>query len=139
MRRKVSAVSAKESAHTAQASQGVVRVLIPPSLPCPCSLVPSVTTPLYSTTVSQALRGEGYEAITPVLPFSSVVGRDAATKRHGQAAWSPVLPPPVRCSVPLDPSPLAAWWRSLQVSSSRRTSSCRSADLRTPAPADAAG
>src|SRR5215208_6224722 len=56
MRRKVSAVSAKESAHTAQASQEAIRMLIPPSLPCPCSLVPSVTTPLYSTIVSQALR-----------------------------------------------------------------------------------
>src|SRR5215203_3037429 len=56
MRRKVSAVSAKESAHTAQASQEAIRVLIPPSLPCPCSLVPDVTTPLYSTIVSQALR-----------------------------------------------------------------------------------
>jgi hypothetical protein len=56
MRRKVSAVSAKESAQPAHASQEAIRMLIPPSLPCPCSLVPSVTTPLYSTAVCQALR-----------------------------------------------------------------------------------
>jgi hypothetical protein len=44
------------------ASQEAARVLIPPT-PCPCPLVPSVTTPLYKATVSQALRqplrGEG--------------------------------------------------------------------------------
>src|SRR5215217_4282878 len=68
IRRKLSAVSAKESAHTAHASQEAIRVLIPPSLPCSCFLVPSVTTPLYSTTVSQALRltlrGKGLTILT---------------------------------------------------------------------------
>src|SRR5215217_3948640 len=43
------------SAHTDQASHAAERRLIPP-LPLPCSLAPSVTTPLYSTTVSRALR-----------------------------------------------------------------------------------
>src|SRR5215218_396716 len=43
------------SAHTDQASHAAERRLIPP-LPRPCSLAPSVTTPLYSMTVSRALR-----------------------------------------------------------------------------------
>src|SRR5829696_6807664 len=38
-----------------QASHAAVRALIPP-IPPPSSLAPSVTTPPYSTTVSQALR-----------------------------------------------------------------------------------
>jgi hypothetical protein len=48
-------VSVRESAHSDQANQAAVRRLIPP-IPRPCSLAPSVTTLLYSTTVSQALR-----------------------------------------------------------------------------------
>src|SRR5215207_3502659 len=47
--------SATESAHSDQASQEAARVLIPP-IPRSCSLVLSVTTLLYSATVSQALR-----------------------------------------------------------------------------------
>src|SRR5215212_11440149 len=43
------------SAQSDQASHAVARWLIPPS-PRPCSFVPSVTPPLYSTTVSKALR-----------------------------------------------------------------------------------
>ena len=46
-------ISATESPTSDQASQEAVR--IPPTT-CPCSLTSSVTTPLYSTTVSQALR-----------------------------------------------------------------------------------
>src|SRR5215218_9664524 len=38
---------------------GEVRVLIPP-FPGPCWPAPSVTTPLYSTTVSKVLRGQYY-------------------------------------------------------------------------------
>src|SRR5215216_5761472 len=72
-------------------------VLILP-FPRPCSLVLSVTTPLYRRTVSQALRqtlrGKGYEVITPVLPFSSVVGRDATIRRRERAASSPSPPSP---------------------------------------------
>jgi hypothetical protein len=45
-----------ESAHVDQASQEAARGLAPPTpLPC-CSLAPSVTTTLYSTNVSRALR-----------------------------------------------------------------------------------
>src|SRR5215218_90291 len=55
MRRTLSVVSAKESAHTDQASHAAVRRFTPPTSR-PCSLAPSVTTPLYSTSVSQALR-----------------------------------------------------------------------------------
>src|SRR5215208_7521729 len=44
-----------ESTPSDQASQAAVRVLIPP-IPLPCVLIPAVTTPLYSGTVSQALR-----------------------------------------------------------------------------------
>src|SRR3712207_1023190 len=43
------------SRHSDQASHAAVRRLIPPT-PRAWSLAPSVTTPLYSTTVSQALR-----------------------------------------------------------------------------------
>src|SRR5829696_3531151 len=42
-----------ESAHSDHASQEAARVLIPPT-PRSRSFVPSVTTPLYSSTVSQA-------------------------------------------------------------------------------------
>src|SRR5918997_4693464 len=54
MRRRLKAVSPKESAASDHASQEAVRLLIPPT-PCPCPLAPSVTTPLYRTIVSQAL------------------------------------------------------------------------------------
>jgi hypothetical protein len=47
--------SAPVIVHTDQASQATVRVLTAPT-PRLCSLAPCVTTPLYSTTVSQALR-----------------------------------------------------------------------------------
>ena len=47
--------SATESAHSDQASHEAARVLIPP-IPRSCSVVPSVTAALYSSTVSQALR-----------------------------------------------------------------------------------
>src|ERR671911_1286965 len=68
MRRPVRAVSAKESADADHASHAALRPLIvPPARPC--SLVPSLTTPLYSTTVSQALRqtlrGKGLNDIDP--------------------------------------------------------------------------
>src|SRR5215216_3711510 len=43
------------TAHTDQASHEAARELIPPT-PRSCSLVPSVTTPLYRTIVAQALR-----------------------------------------------------------------------------------
>src|SRR5215213_7884284 len=44
-----------ESAHSDQASQAAVRWLVGLT-PRPCCLIPSVTTALYSTTASQALR-----------------------------------------------------------------------------------
>src|SRR5919112_3031618 len=47
--------SATHSRHSDQASHAARRVLISPT-PRPCSLAPSVTTPLYNTTVCQALR-----------------------------------------------------------------------------------
>src|SRR5215203_4100226 len=56
------AASATHTAHSDHASQATVRRLIPPT-PRSCLLAPSVTTPLYSATVSQTLRqplrGEG--------------------------------------------------------------------------------
>src|SRR5215208_4542978 len=54
-RRRLNAVSATVSVHSDQASREAARVLIPP-FPYPVTLAPSVTTPLYSTTVSQTLR-----------------------------------------------------------------------------------
>jgi hypothetical protein len=48
-------VSARESAHSDQANLAAVRRLIPP-IPRLCFLAPSVTTLLFSTTVSQVLR-----------------------------------------------------------------------------------
>ena len=51
----LTATAANESAQSAQASQAAMRVRIPP-ISCPCSLALSVTTPLYSTTVSRTLR-----------------------------------------------------------------------------------
>src|SRR3712207_1233915 len=59
---------ATQSAHTDQAIHAAVRRFIPP-IPRLCCLAPSVTTPLYSTTVCQALRqtlrGEGPEEYPP--------------------------------------------------------------------------
>src|SRR5918997_4790813 len=52
IRRRLKAVSPKDSAESDHASQEAVRRLIPPT---PCPLAPSVTTPLYRTIVSQAL------------------------------------------------------------------------------------
>jgi hypothetical protein len=45
--RMASAVDARETVHIDQASRAAVRRLIPPT-PLPCSLAPTVTTPLYS-------------------------------------------------------------------------------------------
>jgi hypothetical protein len=63
------AANGKEIAHIDHAIQVAARALIPP-IPCSCSLAPSVTTPLYSTTVSQALRqtlrGKGPKEYPPV-------------------------------------------------------------------------
>src|SRR5215218_5804838 len=49
------AISTTHTAHTDQANQAAVRRLIPP-IPRLCWLAPSVTTPLYSTSVFQTLR-----------------------------------------------------------------------------------
>src|SRR5215208_787978 len=49
------AANGKEIAHIDHAIQVAARALISPTS-CPCSLAPSVTTPLYSTTVCQTLR-----------------------------------------------------------------------------------
>src|SRR5215210_8491989 len=55
-RRRLSPVRVTESAHSDHASHAAVRRLIPP-IPRPCSLIPSVTTPLlYKTSVSRTLR-----------------------------------------------------------------------------------
>src|SRR5215218_6669850 len=51
----LAAASATHSAHNDQAGHAATRALIL-STPRPCSLAPSVTTVLYSTTVSRALR-----------------------------------------------------------------------------------
>src|SRR5215203_2876607 len=52
-----SARATMESSHPDQATQAAARRLIPPTIPGPCCpLAPSVTTPLYSPTVSQTLR-----------------------------------------------------------------------------------
>jgi hypothetical protein len=55
----VRTTSSTVSAHSDQASQAAARSLIP-SAPWPCPLAPSVTTPLYSTTVSTVIRGQYY-------------------------------------------------------------------------------
>src|SRR5215211_7669896 len=53
---RLSTVNAMDSAQIVHASHVAARALIPPaSRPC-CSLAPSVTTPLYSTAISRALR-----------------------------------------------------------------------------------
>src|SRR5215204_4342031 len=53
--KRANTVRVKESPQSDHASQEALRVLIPPT-PRSCSFVPSVTTPLYSSTVSQSLR-----------------------------------------------------------------------------------
>jgi hypothetical protein len=59
------AANGKEIAHIDHAIQVAARALIP-AIPCSCSLARSVTTPLYTTTVSQALRGKGPKEYPPV-------------------------------------------------------------------------
>src|SRR5215207_1453856 len=54
-RRALSAVSARVMVHSDQAIHGAARVLIPPT-PRSRPVAPFVTTPLYSSTVSQPLR-----------------------------------------------------------------------------------
>src|SRR5215218_86275 len=53
--KRASATSAAHTAHSDQANHAAVRWLIQVT-PRPCCLAPSVTTPLYNTTVSQPLR-----------------------------------------------------------------------------------
>src|SRR5215212_5375478 len=65
---RASPMSATQTAHNDLANQAAVRPLILPT-PRSSSLAPSATTPLYSTTVSQALRqplrGKGLNNIDP--------------------------------------------------------------------------
>src|SRR5215207_5006190 len=55
IRRPLRAVSVKEKAHADHASQVLARLLILPT-PRPCAFAPSVTTPLYRTSISKVLR-----------------------------------------------------------------------------------
>src|SRR5215217_9378635 len=75
--------SATESAHSDQASHEAARVLIPP-IPRSCSVVPSVTAALYSSTVSQALRSQAVSEL-PRMPKrrSSQNGGSASSKSVG--------------------------------------------------------
>jgi hypothetical protein len=72
----VSATRATQSAHKNHAGQATARRLTLP-IPRPCSLAPSVTTLLYSTTVSRALRqplrGSLYEARSERTSENSVM------------------------------------------------------------------
>src|SRR5918994_1314175 len=65
---RLAAASATLIRHSDPANHVATRALIPPT-PRSCSLAPCVTTPLYSTTVSQALRqtlrGKGLNNIDP--------------------------------------------------------------------------
>src|SRR5918995_5158664 len=73
-----SAMTNTLAAHTDQATQAAVRRLIPPTPRC-SSLAPSVTAPLYSTTVSQTLgqpvrsRGEKDLLRTPSMRSSALL------------------------------------------------------------------
>src|SRR5215204_6507022 len=71
-----------ESTHIDHASHVVaVRRLTPPT-PRPCSLAPSVTTPLYSTTVSQTLRSR-WENELLRTPYSGSSRRRESPRRAG--------------------------------------------------------
>src|SRR5215212_9786755 len=61
------AASTTHRVHTDHASKAAARRFLPPT-PRSCSLAPSVTTPLYSTTVSQTLRG-GVVSELPRMPI----------------------------------------------------------------------
>src|SRR5215218_2313975 len=73
--------SATESATSDQASQEAARVLIPPT-PCSCSLAPSVTTPLYSTTLSKALRQSLRSQVVSELPRTPLLGTSVNKVAH---------------------------------------------------------
>src|SRR5215210_7867108 len=70
---RASVMSTTHTAHDAHASHAAVWRLIPPT-PRFCSLAPSVTTPLYSTTVSQALRG-GVVSELPRIRLPKLFGK----------------------------------------------------------------
>src|SRR5215212_599230 len=73
-RRTLRTVSAKESAHADHASQEAARVLIPPPLRS-WPFAPSVTTPLYNTTISKALRQTlRAREVSGQFPFAGVAG-----------------------------------------------------------------
>src|SRR5215212_9967374 len=82
--------SATESAHSDQASHEAARVLIPP-IPRSCSVVPSVTAALYSSTVSQALRSQAVSEL-PRMPK-----RRSSRRRESLHRATPIGPgPPAR-------------------------------------------
>ena len=84
-RRRLSAVNAKEVAHMDQANNAAVRRLIPPT-PRSRWLAPSVTTPLYSTTVSKALR----QTLRKSFPASSrTYARDSVTTKLSEVCLCP--------------------------------------------------
>src|SRR5215216_7487365 len=68
-----------------QASQVAARVLIPPT-PRLCSLAPSVTTPLYSTTVSKALRQPLRGDLKDYLPAPATTREMVVTPRMWRCA-----------------------------------------------------
>src|SRR5215203_5534397 len=65
--------------------------------------------------------------LTPTPRYPSVLYQDAATKRRGRVASSPLLPSSVRRSALAGPSHPAAWQRRLLGSLRHRTSSYRNA------------
>src|SRR5215217_1442366 len=75
------------------ASQEVPREIILPT-PCSCSLVPDVTTPLYSTTVSKALRNAlRGRSFRDVSAHSESGARSGCTlPTTVQLRWSPLFP-----------------------------------------------
>src|ERR671910_279314 len=90
--KRLEAVSARESAHTDQASQEAERPLIQPT-PRPCFLAPSATTQLYSMTVFRALGESSSESGRVMLlktrsrPHSQPI--DGRNKAHGKPGQAP--------------------------------------------------
>jgi hypothetical protein len=93
------AMSARHKAHSDQASQAAVRLLIPP-IPRPSRFDPSVTTILYDTTVSQALRQTLRGEVPKEYPPAPATYGTSFLRGHG------VIPSPSRtasATAPLAP------------------------------------
>src|SRR5215211_1614856 len=117
---------------------GEGRALIPPT-PRPCSLAPSLTTPLYSTAVSQALRqplGGGVVCELPRIPIPRTPV-NKAKRNYGSLTHGEFTPGVGLLAHPQQRTPPGGWLRSRWLSA-RQLLAGLGSDPRCPQDAPAA-